>query len=172
MRNLDKLFELEERSCDALILAYDPCEVLTKAYDEIFYIPSKRVVEESFGFALRNIFGSEQGASHWADFIKWGGIKNLNKLEKRIHDGVGEATGGDHEYLNYFDTYLSMNFNPSIQYTWVYMKGDFYRFSKGKREEALDKFEKFWNEKEKSRWNEIHEFMRAYTKKEYGKKNV
>jgi hypothetical protein len=166
-RNFEKLCELEDRSCDALVLAYNPSEALGSAYDGPFYIPSCSEVEEAFGYSLRKIFGPKQGCTHWADSIKWDLVAGLNKLEKRIREGVGEATGGDRNYMTFFQMYLSMNFNPRFQSPWIYMTGDLYRFSKGKREETLEKFENFWNEKEKSRWIVIHDFMREYTAKQY-----
>lgn len=163
-------YELCNRSCDALVLAYSPTEVLAKDCERNFYIPSQNDVEEAFGFSLRKIFGEINGTNHWADSVKWGSVANLNKLEKRIKQGVGEIICGDKDYQTTFEGYLSSmwgNFNS----TWVYLKGSLYGFREGKREIALEKFDKYWNKKEKSRWNEIHNFMREYTAEEFRKKN-
>jgi hypothetical protein len=171
MREIDKYFELNDRSCDALVLGYSPYNILGKDFGNNFYIPSCSDVEEAFGYSLRQILGKKSGACHWADSAKWGTIANLDKLEDRIHGGVFEVVSGDSDYQTIFEDYLSSTWGK-FDSTWIYGKGSLYRFREGKREVALKKFEDYWNEKEKSRWKQIYEFMKKYTHSQFEEKST
>jgi hypothetical protein len=161
---MKKYFELNDRSCDALVLAYNLENRLEKGLS--FYIPRSSEVEEAFGVALRKIFGTKEGSCHWADSVNWALVRELNSLDKRIHNGVFEVVSGDSDYQTIFEGYLSSS-GGKFDSTWIYLKGDLYRFKEGKRKEALLKFENFWDEREKSRWKEIHKLMREYTQRQY-----
>lgn len=161
--------DLNRRSCDALVLAYNPRQILDSYCDRGFYIPSCHGVEESYGVALRKMFGTKEGSGHWADAVQWATIKSLSKLEKRIEEGVWTVVSGDPDYQTIFEGHFS-SFSGKLEHAWIYMKGDLYRFRKGKREQALDDFDKFWNDSEKKQWAQIHKFMREYTREEYKKK--
>lgn len=168
-KQYSKYVELTSRSCDALVLAYSPKEVLAKNCGRNFYIPSHENVEEAFGFSLRKILGEKDGINHWADSAKWGSVANLNRLEKRIKSGVGEVICGDSEYQTIFEGYLSSSCG-NFESTWIYLKGSLYGFAEEKREIAENKFEEYWNLKEKEKWGEIHKIMREYTKQSFERK--
>ena len=165
-KELEKKWELEGRICDALVLAYSPSEIIAKEDGRNFYIPSKCRIEEAFGNSLRKIFGKKDGGSHWADSVEWNTIANLEKLEKRILKGTKEIICGNSDYQNVFDLYLS-SLSSNFEHVWVYWLGDLYQFNYGKREEALEKFQNYWTQKEKGRWNQIHKFMREDTKRQF-----
>lgn len=162
----EKSFESSQRSCDALVLAYFPGNVLGRNSENSFYIPSSHRVEEAFGYSLRKIFGEKEESVHWADAVKWGTIKDLKKLEPRILEGTREIVMGDRDYQTTFESYLS-GVSGKFGDLWICGKGSLYRFIKGGRKEALQKFNDYWNEQEKKRWREIHKFMRKCTKKEF-----
>jgi len=172
-QELDKFHEYcerTERACDALVLAYNPDFALSKNFRRNFYIPSVNSVEEAFGYSLRKLFGEKEGSYHWADAVKWATVRDLDKLDKRIREGTQEVISGDPDYQTIFEDYFSSLYER-FEHTWIYMKGDFYRFADGKREEAFRKFQDFWNSGEKTRWNEIHRFMREYTYEDFAKKD-
>jgi hypothetical protein len=175
IKNMDAIDKFKEkcnywdRACDALVLAYNPENVLARSSGRNFYIPSGNRVEEAFGEALRKIFGVKQGSSHWADAVKWATVADLKKLESRILEGTQEAICGDSDYQTIFDGYLSAS-GGRFNHTWICMRGDFYRFEDRKREEARDKFDSFWTPEEKSRWQKIHRFMGEHTQEQYRRK--
>lgn len=170
-KSLERLFRAGDRACDALVLAYDPSKALTVYCGRNLYIPSGHDVEEAFGVSLRKIFGRQDGEGcHWADAVKWPTIANRNKIEKRIHEDVWKVVSGDPDYQTIFDGYLSMS-TGRFEHDWVYMKGDMWAFAPGKREEALNKFNRYWRSKEKEQWTQIHKFMREYTAKQYKEKS-
>jgi len=158
------------RSCDALVLGYSPKQALGRDFGHVFYIPCSSDCEEAFGEALRKIFGARQGGSHWADHVRWSQVEHLEKLEKRILEGAQESIIGDPDYQTGFDMHFS-SLNGRFESTWEYGKGTLYRFSDGRRDDALRKFEEFWNDAEKNRWKEIHGFMREHTQKQYQEKD-
>jgi hypothetical protein len=157
-----KYCELCDRSCDALVLGYEPTNVLSGR----FYVPGVSNCEEGFGFALRKVFGEKNGLFHWADSVKWATVKDLNRLEPRILRGVQEVVSGDPDYQTEFDQYFS-SLGRRFEHHWVFLKGDLYKFIDGEREKAVELFDGFWNETEKNRWREIHGFMREYTANEF-----
>ena len=166
---LEDFHERTERSCDVLVLAYNPEKIIGRDFGRNFYIPGCSRVEEAFGFSLRKILGQKEGCSHWADCVKWGSIANLDKLEKRIYEGTSEVIIGDSDYQTIFESYLSSTWGK-FDSTWIYGKGSLYRFREGKREIALKKFEDYWSEKEKTRWKQIQKFMREYSLRKFGAK--
>jgi hypothetical protein len=166
----EKHCELVDRSCDALVLAYSPNQILGRDFGKNFYIPSCHNVEEAFGYSLRKTFGRKEAECHWADAVKLSMVANLDKLEKRILNGVKEVFSGHPEEQNYFGMYFS-GLSGRFEQTWIFLKGDLYKFREGKREEAIQKFQMFWNEEERNRWKQLHEFMRKYTLKEFKKKS-
>jgi hypothetical protein len=169
-KKVDKYFEITNRACDALVLGYNSRDILGKDFEKNFYIPCCSEIESSFGFALRKILGVKKGYIHLADCVRWDTIADLDKLEKRIYEGANEVIIGDPEYETIFSSYLHGLNSRNFESTWIYLRGDLYRFRKEKREEALEKFENFWTEKEKKRWKEVHNFMRSYTVKNYKEK--
>ena len=162
-----KDYELIERSCDSLVLAYSPDHVLGSNYRSYFYIPSSENIQRAVGYSLRKILGGREAGGGWRDLVEWLTIANLEKLEPRILKGMKGAIDRYPDCKPPFEEYLSsLNFENH----WVYLKGDMYKFKDGKREEALQKFNDYWNEKEKSRWEQIHNFMREYTQKKFEEK--
>lgn len=166
---LKKQTEHLDRSCDALVLAYDPTQVLKADFSRKFYIPGCSHVEKAFGYALREIFGTQNGTSHWTDSVKWPTVANIDKLEKRILEGTREAICGDSDYQRRFNIYL-FDLSGLFEHTWTSMMGEFYRFRDGRRKQALSQFGDYWNEQEKRRWGEIHKLMREYTQKNLKRK--
>lgn len=163
--------EFLDRACDALVLGYSPSNVLESDVSRGgFYIPSSCDVEEALGYSLRKIFGQKEGGCHWADSVKWGTIANLGRLEKRILKGTRDVIwGGDQQTR--FEIYLSA-FSEIFDHIWIFRKGDLYKFYNGKKEEAIQKFKDYWDKQERSRWKEIHKFMREYTKKDFERKST
>ena len=157
--------ELTERSCDAIVLSYSPEFVLARDSGEAFYIPSKSLVGESFGHALREILGKTENVPDLSDSVCWTTIANLDRLEKRILQGVGEVLVGDPRYETLFQSYLSGSWGI-FDHIWRYGQGDFYRFRGEKREQALEKFQRFWTPTEKTRWTEIQRLMNEYSQRE------
>lgn len=166
----EKHSELLDRTCEALVLAYQPNQVLARDYDRKFYIPSHASIEEAFGYSLRSVFGTKEGGSHWADGVRWNTIDNLDDLEERIKTGSMNVLGGHPDEQTRFESYLS-GYSPYFEHEWIYLKGDFYRFRQGKRKEALQNFSEYWSEEEGKRWKQLHKFMREYTQKEFEKKD-
>ncbi len=156
--------ELNDRSCDALVLSYSPYRRLVSDCDRSFYIPSQGNVEESFGESLRKLLGETKGSSHWADSVRWNNIEGLDKLERRILEGTRKILIGPADYRTPFENYLSELWGK-FEHAWIYGRGDFYRFRKGRRAEALEKFKNYWTPKEKVRWEQIHTFMGEHTQK-------
>lgn len=154
-----------DRSCDALVLAYSPEQVLGRDFGRDLYIPSGGDVEEAFGEALRKFFGEKEGSYHWADSVRWNTIANQNKIEERIREGIWEVVSGDSDYQTIFNGYLSSS--GIFNHAWFSGIDDLYCFKKDKRELALGEFEIYWNVCEKEQWAQIHEFMRDYTKEQF-----
>jgi hypothetical protein len=166
MKGIHESYRVTLRNCDALVLGYDPKEVLTA---ETFYIPDRNNVEEAFGYSLRKVLGEKKGI-YW-EYIGWIAVKHLDKLEKRILEGIEEVTGGDREYMTTFSHYLS-SMSGRFENHFTYGKGTFYRFLGKQREQALKDFEDYWTKREKSRWQEIHKFMREHTQKQFKQKHI
>lgn len=158
-KELEKRFEIKNRNCEALVLAYQPNQTIAHDRGRGFYIPSRSDVEGAFGYALRNIFGEMRAGSHWADSVRWNTIKDLDKLEKRILEGSQSVICGQYDIQTFFDSYLS-SMSGRLEHTWIYMAGDFYRYLPGEREKAKKNFENYWTEEEKKRWKQIHKLMR------------
>lgn len=157
---------LLDRACDALALAYNPNKPIASDY----YIPSYRDVEEAFGFALRRIYGEKSGSSHWADSVRWSTVRNLDQLDKRIYHGVWKAVAGDWETMTLLQHYFSP-LHGVLESLWVFLKGNLHRFKEGAREKAMEEFQRFWTDAEKTTWRKIHRFMRQYTKQEFERKS-
>lgn len=160
-KKMDEFLERTDRACDALVLGYNPKKLIAEDY----YIPGQFSVEEAFGFALGKIFGIQEQFRSWGP---WRVIPQDIPLEKRILDLTGEVITGDPDYQTRFGMYLNNDFR--FEPTWIYLKGDLYRFNPGKREVALEEFERYWNKQEKERWEQIHQFMREHTQKEFKRK--
>ena len=161
-KSYNQIMELSDRSCDALVLAFSPNQVIGRDYEKGFYIPSSSDVERAYGHSLRKILGRKDGGNHWSDAVLWGNINNINKLEKRIHNGTSQVICGDHQYQTIFEGYLS-SMSMNFGHMFMYGKGDIYRFLEGQREKTSQKFKAFWTKEEKKRWDKIHKFMREYT---------
>ena len=160
-------YEFMDRTCDALVLAYSPANVLGMAHGDGFYIPPGERVGEALEHALIKILGQKNGSFHWDEAVKWETIANLKKLEKRISEGTHEVfSGGCDIPLN---RYLSL-VSGVFEHFWICMTGDMYRFVRDEREKAEQKFTAYWTEEERMRWKQIHKFMRECTKREYKKK--
>jgi hypothetical protein len=159
----ESLIELEDRACDALVLAYNPKEVLGECFSGNFYIPTQGDVEEAFGVALREVLGKQKGSPHWADRVMWNTIL-LDELEERIRKGTFDSINGNPDTQTLFGNYLlsDLILEHGVE--------ELYRFQDGKREVVLKQFEEFWDEKEKARWTLIHHFMRDYTAEQYSKR--
>ena len=98
-------------------------------------------------------------------------------LDSKTVEGFGDEwsrfdqTGmTDEDIKRLFEGYFSGFASSNFESTWIFLKGDLYRFREGRREQAIEKFETFWTTREKSRWSEIHNFMREYTAKSYREK--
>jgi len=157
--------ERTDRVCDALVLGYNPNNSLGRDYRGDFYIPGQFSVEEAFGFALGEIFGIQERFRNWGS---WRVVPNDINLEKRILNGVSEVITGDPDYQTIFGMYINSDFR--FDNTWIYLKGTLHKFREGKREAALTEFETYWNKQEKARWEQIHKFMREYSKREFKRK--
>ena len=164
-----KGYKLIDRSCDSLVLAYSPDQVLGHNYrDDFFYIPSSSSIERAVGYSLRKIFGGREAGGGWRDLVEWLTIANLERLEHRILEGMKKAIERYPDCKPPLEEYLSsLNFEDH----WIYIKGNMYRFKDGKREEALQKFNDYWNEQERLRWEQIHNFMRECTQRDFKRKN-
>lgn len=158
----DTYIDLTDRSCEALVLACQPKEILIRSGGKDFYIPSQSRIEEAFGASLRKMLGIKRGCPHWADSVGWDTIRNLDTLPKRLREGTFESTRSEGEYQNPLESFMSATWGQFGQ-EWRYLKGDFFRFREGKREEAKEKFEQYWTDKEKEIWQQIHEGMRDHT---------
>lgn len=167
-KGLKESLDYPTRTCDALVLAYSPSQILAKGYGRNFYIPSQVNIEEAFGDSLRKIFGKKECGSHWADAVEWGTIANLEKLEKRILQGTKLVINGDPDYQTWFGQYFSLS--NKLDHLWVSGLGDLYRFQEGERKKAIQEFESYWTNEEKSRWKQIQGFMRKHTKEKFNKK--
>ena len=154
-------FELTDRTCDALVLAYLPDQFLGRD----FYIPSHRHIKAALGSSLRKIFGQRRGIDLLEkDVIDFAGILDLEKLEPMILDGMEKTVKWPNTIL---EDHLSLFTGMYFETTFISYKGDLYKFREGQREKALQKFNDYWNEPEKGKWEQIYNFMREFTKKEF-----
>jgi len=158
-----------QRTCEALVLAYSPDQPLDRGFGG-YYIPSCYDIEEAFGYALRKIYGEQEGGFHWADRVRWVTVANLEQLDSRILEGVRKVICGNPDHQTVFEGSFSF-LHGKFEHHWVFMKGDLYRFREGSRERALEDFRTFWTEVEQRTWERIHVFMREYTIMEYEKKS-
>lgn len=161
----ESYFKLTDRTCDALVLAYLPDQFLGGD----FYIPSHHHIKSALGSSLRKIFGQRRGIDIMEnDVVDLAGVLNLEKLEPRILDGFEKTVKWPSAIL---ENYLSLFTGIDFETTFISYKGDLYKFREGRREEALQKFNNYWNEQEKMQWEQIHNFMREFTQKKFEEKN-
>ncbi len=145
----DMQCELEYKTCDALLLQFDPEQIIKSD----FYIPSPtRIREWTVDFDRKTLQQSVrdklwevlQRGSAWNEptnciledyLLRLGGIT-----------WSGRRTEGN----------------------WIYMFGDLFRFKEGQREEAQRDYQDHWNEAERKDFDRIGIVLRDKVKVEYG----
>jgi hypothetical protein len=169
LKEITSYNERTSRACDALLLAYSPKQPLARAFSRNFYIPSTTRIEEALGFTLKTICGIKSGSNAEWDNVKWGQIKNPEKIPSRVFDSFREViVSGSREEQSILAMSLGvLAFGEVMEQHFVPGKGDLYRFIEGKREEALELFESYWTRREKSSLKKIHEGMRNYTAQQF-----
>ena len=170
MVDLKKIFELEDRTCDALITGFLPSQPIQICYNRPFYIPSSNDICILLGISLREILGSKKGDYHWWDSVKWNTIASSDALNRRIVDSLRKVTISEKECNSHLDDYLCVISNPRLEHEWVSRLGDLFKYRDGEREKAIERVANFWKSEELDSFRQIHEVMKKHTKEMFEKK--
>jgi hypothetical protein len=170
MVDMEKIFELEDRTCDALITGFLPSQSICNLYNQSFYIPSSNYVCILLGTSLREILGSKKGDYHWWDSVRWNTIASSDALNGKIVDLLRKVTISEKECNSHLDDYLYVINNPRLEHEWVSRLGDLFRYRVGERKKAIERAANFWESEELNSFKQIHEVMRKHTKEMFEKK--
>jgi hypothetical protein len=152
--------ELQNRTCDALALAYEP-------KGRIFYIPPSEKVQIDLGNALRKLFGTSPPPLYlqrdWAELRR---VNNFQNIQPRIWEGINNSLRREGADDNFFELgYIMCNPSLVMDFDYAFGRGHVYCFGKGKRELALRDFSLYWAAEERHQWQRIQAQMRIASKK-------
>ncbi len=138
------LFELEDRTMDALILGFK------EPIMEGCTIPSNTMLYDFVEEAVKRTGGRES-------------------LQKRVSKGVfGSFSGGRYD-TNLADHYLIHN-PDVISWCWFYGIGDVFKFKPGEKEKAEKRVKQFWTQKELKNFERVNAITSELSKKYYAGK--
>jgi hypothetical protein len=149
-----KLFELEDRTSEALLLQFDPKEIITNA----LYIPNPCEIREiglEFHRANREALQKRVREGLWAIFQR-GSTWNeetecaLENYMFKLGEGIEPAWCG-----------------KRIEGAWIYGFGDLFRFKQGEREKVERLYQEYWNPEERADFDKIGIILRDKTKQQY-----
>ena len=167
---MDKnIFELEDRTCDALVTGFLPSQPIQVCYNKPFYIPSSSNVCKILEKSLVEICGKKR-EDHFGRNIDWGSIDLSGPLNRKVIEGLRKSTSPPRDEYSLLDRYLSTCDNPLLEHEWIIRFGELYRYREGERKKAIERVNAFWNPVEMGSFRQIYGAMRKHTKELFEEK--
>lgn len=159
----EKKQELEDRTIEALLLGFK-----NPIYED-YNIPRAHEIEQAVGCSLADLCGMDKDKK---EMILNGGIcwdlHHPERLQERVRQGLQDIFSGYRDEQNSLDMYMKTL--HKLDWIWVYMLGDIFKFKDGDREKAEERVKAYWNAEELRNFQDINEGVRIIIDREYAEK--
>lgn len=150
--------ELEHRTCDAIILAFD------KPIKYDYFIPRPEIIKTVTVLAVSRVCGIspkfDKSDFHYHPELGLDYLEDERKISKKILEGLRTIFFAQRDEACYLERYL--HYDNLFGKEWFHGHGTLFRFRPDEKENAEQAYKKYWNENERKHFELLYPLMQKF----------